>query len=119
MAKSTATAVTLEQMNSALATQKEELLAEFSKMLSAIKECPSSDDEASAKGKKGRAKKVKKAKDPDAPKKPLTGFMLYAKNTREAVKKENPDIKPTEVMKKIGEMWGALSDEEKASYKAQ
>ena len=35
-------------------------------------------------------KHKKKDKDPNAPKKPLTAFMLYTNNRRPIIKKENP-----------------------------
>jgi hypothetical protein len=35
---------------------------------------------------------------------------------KEAMKAENPDIKHQEVMKKLGEVWKKMSDEEKAPY---
>ena len=34
------------------------------------------------------------------------------------VKSENPDIKATEISKKLGEMWHGLSAEEKEKYEA-
>jgi hypothetical protein len=50
-------------------------------------------------------------------KKPLSGFMLFAKEHREQVKKDNPEITFGGVGKKLGEMWRALSEKEKAAYK--
>jgi len=40
-----------------------------------------------------------------------------SKENREKVKAENPDITFGQIGKKLGEMWRALSDEEKAEYK--
>ena len=71
------------------------------------------------KGKKGKGKKSKKEKDPDAPvkpKKPKNAFMLFTAANREQVKTDNPDIKPTDISKKMGEMWADLSDEDKEEY---
>ena len=70
-----------------------------------------------SKGKK--VKKIKKKIDPDAPFKPKkakNAFMLFTAANREQVKTDNPDIKPTEISKKMGEMWGDLSDEDKEPY---
>jgi len=58
--------------------------------------------------KKGAAKK----------KRPLSGFMKFSQEHRAKVKEENPDISFGGIGKKLGEMWRALSDKEKESYKA-
>lgn len=50
-------------------------------------------------------------------KRPLTGFMLFSKENRSKVKEENPDITFGGIGKKLGEMWRALSEKEKAAYK--
>lgn len=52
-------------------------------------------------------------------KKALTGFMLFSKEHRAKVKEENPDITFGGVGKKLGEMWRALSEKEKAAYKTE
>ena len=68
---------------------------------------------------KGKKKKAKKEVDPDAPVKPKkskNAFMLFTAANREQVKTDNPDIKPTEISKKMGEMWADLSDEDKEPY---
>jgi hypothetical protein len=64
--------------------------------------------------------KAKKAKDPNAPKRPLNAYMKYAQVVRPGLAKEmkeaNPACKVTDVAKAIGVMWKALSDEERAEY---
>eukprot|EP01025_Chloroclados_australasicus_P005622 TRINITY_DN11737_c0_g1_i2.p1 TRINITY_DN11737_c0_g1~~TRINITY_DN11737_c0_g1_i2.p1 ORF type:complete len:463 (-),score=68.58 TRINITY_DN11737_c0_g1_i2:306-1694(-) len=65
-------------------------------------------------GKKER--KTRKKKDPDAPKRHLSGFMIFSMDKREQVRKENPDKKITEITKILGEMWKNVTTEEKASY---
>ena len=64
--------------------------------------------------------KAKKAKNPDAPKRPLNAYMKYAQEVRPALAKEmkeaNPACKVTDVAKAIGVMWKALSDEGRAVY---
>ena len=42
--------------------------------------------------------------------------MLFTAANREQVKADNPDIKPTDISKKMGEMWAELSDEDKEPY---
>jgi hypothetical protein len=51
-------------------------------------------------------------------KKPLTGFMLFAKEHRPKLKEENPDLTFGGIGKKLGEMWRALDDKTKESYKS-
>jgi hypothetical protein len=68
---------------------------------------------------KGKKKKVKKEVDPDAPVKPKkakNAFMIFTSANREQVKADNPDIKPTDISKKMGEMWAELEDEDKEEY---
>lgn len=50
-------------------------------------------------------------------KKPLTGFMLFSKEHREKVKADDPDLSFGQIGKKLGEMWRALTDDEKEAYK--
>jgi len=43
--------------------------------------------------------------------------MLFSKENREKVKKDNPGITFGGTGKKLGEMWRALSEKEKEAYK--
>ncbi len=63
-------------------------------------------------GKKG--KKEKKAKGT----RKLSPYMKFAQEARPKILKENPEMKSDiiGVGRKIGEMWRALSDDEKAKY---
>ena len=47
---------------------------------------------------------------------PMRGFMLFSNNNRQRIKDENPNITLGKLGKKLGEMWRALTDEEKAQY---
>ena len=58
------------------------------------------------------------AKGASGGKKALSGFMLFSKENRAKVKEENPDITFGGIGKKLGEMWRALSEKEKAAYKS-
>ncbi|KAL3805487.1 hypothetical protein ACHAWO_002997 [Cyclotella atomus] len=58
-----------------------------------------------------------KAKGSPKAKKPLTGYMLFAKETRPEIIKENPDMSFGEVGKELGARWRALSEAEKAEWK--
>jgi len=57
--------------------------------------------------------KTKKTRDPDAPKKPLSGFMLFSKQQRDA---HTGEEKLT--AKLLGERWNALTDAEKGAFKS-
>ena len=58
-----------------------------------------------------------KAKGSPKAKKPLSGYMLFAKEMRPKLKEESPDLSFGEVGKELGARWRALSDNEKAKYK--
>ncbi len=58
-----------------------------------------------------------KAKGSPKAKKPLSGYMLFAKEIRPTIKEENPEMSFGELGKELGARWRALSDEEKAEYK--
>jgi structure-specific recognition protein 1 len=66
-----------------------------------------------------KEKKEKKAKKDTKEKKPrkLNAYMVFAMEVRESVKKNHPTASITEIAKKIGEKWRAMSDAEKAKYK--
>ena len=68
--------------------------------------------------KEPREKKEKKVRDPDAPKKPVKGFMLFSQQKRPEIVAANPEMKFGEIGAQLGKLWKALSDEEKAAFKA-
>lgn len=63
--------------------------------------------------KANRRKKARAEKDPNAPKKPLTAFMLYTNKRRPEVMKNNAGLKITEISTIIGKEWKELTQEEK------
>lgn len=58
----------------------------------------------------------RKPQDDQCPKRGLTSYFLYAKQVREDTKKENPEMKITEIAQAISQKWRALSEEEKEPY---
>jgi len=62
---------------------------------------------------------VKAPKDPNAPKRPLSAYMLWAAATRESVVAKYPDFSITEVATELGKMWKDVTDKEKAQYISQ
>ncbi|KAL5180834.1 FACT complex subunit SSRP1 [Glycine soja] len=67
----------------------------------------------------GKKRKQKKRKDPNAPKRAMSGFMFFSKLERENLKKTNPGISFTDVSRVLGEKWKKLSVEEKEPYEAK
>jgi hypothetical protein len=67
----------------------------------------------------GEKKKSKKSKVSDGPKRPLSAFMLFSKDKRSIIKENEPEMKQTEIMKKLGEMWKNISQKEKKKYTDQ
>ncbi|XVF01727.1 hypothetical protein REPUB_Repub04eG0113600 [Reevesia pubescens] len=62
-------------------------------------------------------KKLKKGKDPNAPKRPPTAFFLFMDDFRKSYKEANPEAKGvTGVAKEGGEKWKSMSEEEKKPY---
>jgi len=62
----------------------------------------------------GKGKKQKK--DPLAPKKGLSPFMIFNKENREKIKISNPDATFGDIGKLIGTAWKALNEKQKAVY---
>nr|ACA57879.1 High mobility group protein B3 (predicted) [Plecturocebus moloch] len=64
----------------------------------------------------GPAKGGKKKKDPNAPKRPPSGFFLFCSEFRPKIKSTNLGISIGDVAKKLGEMWNNLNDSKKQPY---
>eukprot|EP01117_Protostelium_nocturnum_P011167 TRINITY_DN4056_c0_g1_i1.p1 TRINITY_DN4056_c0_g1~~TRINITY_DN4056_c0_g1_i1.p1 ORF type:complete len:207 (+),score=87.30 TRINITY_DN4056_c0_g1_i1:111-731(+) len=72
----------------------------------------SSDDDSSKK----KRKKNKEKKDPNRPKRAMSSFMFFANEKRAEVKAKYPDLKVTEIGKKLAELWKELDADEKKKY---
>jgi len=59
---------------------------------------------------------AKKPKDPNAPKKPLSGYFSWMQAEREKLKAEKPELKGPAAVKVLGERWAAMAEEEKQPY---
>lgn len=66
-----------------------------------------------AKGRKARSKK-----DPNAPKRALSGFFHFSNEERGKVKAANPDFGVGDVAKELGRRWAEATEEVKAKYEA-
>ena len=58
-------------------------------------------------------KTVKKLKDPDAPKRPKTAYLLFCEENRKSLSDE---FKGKAVMTELGRLWNELSEKKKAPY---
>ena len=63
------------------------------------------------------AKKGKKrAKDPNAPKKPLSGFFWFCGEERKRIKEQNPGFSVGDVAKECGKLWREVNATTKAKF---
>ena len=60
-------------------------------------------------------KKIEKAAPPK-PKKPFNPYMLFNNDMRPQIKAKYPGLRPNDHIRKIGDLWKKLSDEDKAPY---
>jgi len=73
---------------------------------------------------KGKSKsksptKKRAKKDPNAPKRPLSSYMLFCQDHRKEVVKDNPKEPVTEVAKILGKMWKKVSATEKKKFEKE
>lgn len=64
----------------------------------------------------GKKKRIKKERDPNAPKRPLTAYFLYAQRAREYIRKDlavdNADVRPGDISAESTRRWHAMKSEE-------
>jgi len=70
-----------------------------------------------AKDQTKKATKKGKKKDPNAPKRSKSAYMFFCDDKRPDVKKKHPDLKMTDVSKKLAELWKECHD--KKPFEAQ
>jgi len=63
-----------------------------------------------------KKKKVKKPRDPDAPKRPPSSYLLFQNEIRQAMKKANPGMANHEILTTISQRWASMTPEEKDTY---
>jgi len=66
-----------------------------------------------------KKKKQKKEKDPNAPKKALSAYFIYAGRVRADIRTENPEMAITQVAQVIGEKWRQLSAEDRKEFEEE
>ena len=69
-----------------------------------------------SKDKKPKANKNKEEEEEEKIKRPMNAYMHFCAESREEVKKENPDAKAKDILHLLGDKWKALSEEEKKKY---
>ena len=76
------------------------------------------NSKASEEGKNRGWPKGKKRypKSPGAPKQPLSGYVHFLNDRREAVRKENPDLSFADISKKLAVEWGQVDSTMKKTY---
>jgi hypothetical protein len=66
-----------------------------------------------------KEKKVKKVRDPLAPKRPVTAYILFANSKRAEVMRSQPELSYKLVMAELGRMWSELEEEHRAPFLAR
>ncbi|KAJ9528945.1 hypothetical protein QJQ45_000486 [Haematococcus lacustris] len=57
-----------------------------------------------------------KKKDPNAPKRPMSSYMLWCQDNRDRIKTDNPDMKATEITSELGRQWKEVDEGAKKKY---
>jgi transcriptional regulator HMO1 len=60
-----------------------------------------------------KKRKVKKLRDPEAPKRPPSSYLLFQNEVRQAMKRANPGMANHEILTSISQRWAAMTPEEK------
>jgi len=67
----------------------------------------------------GPYKTQKKKKDPNAPKQPMSAYLIFSAEQRSKVKDENPSLTFIEIAKELGRRWGDLTPTDKQKYQVR
>lgn len=60
-----------------------------------------------------KRKRVAKPKDPNAPKRPASSYILFQNEVRKELKERHPDLSNADLLSLISEQWKSMSDEQK------
>ena len=66
-----------------------------------------------------KSKQPKPAKDPNAPEKPQSAYMIFAAEKKVSIIRDDPEITTTDMMRAIGASWKALGKKDKEIYKTK
>ncbi|KIM45774.1 hypothetical protein M413DRAFT_292945 [Hebeloma cylindrosporum] len=63
-----------------------------------------------------KRKRNTKPKDPNAPKRPASSYILFQNEVRKELKEQNPNLSNADLLGMISEQWKQMSDEQKETY---
>lgn len=66
--------------------------------------------------KKGKKVSRKKAKDPNAPKRATSAYLLFQNTYRTEIAQNHPEYGPKDILQEISKKWGEASDAEKQPF---
>ena len=66
---------------------------------------------------RNRGAKLKTPKDPNAPKRPPSSYVLFCVQERKKLSEANPEITGRAVTDELGRRWGLLTDDQKKPFK--
>ncbi|KAI0637644.1 high mobility group box domain-containing protein [Trametes polyzona] len=73
-----------------------------------------------ARGDEGEGKKrAKKPKDPNAPKRPASSYILFQNDVRSELRKKNPEMRNNELLSHIAKLWSEMPQDQKEAYEAR
>ncbi|KAI8984941.1 HMG-box, partial [Trametes punicea] len=61
-------------------------------------------------------KRARKPKDPNAPKRPASSYLLFQNDVRNELKAKNPGMRNNELLSAIAKMWADMPQEQKDEY---
>lgn len=73
----------------------------------------------SLRGVRQRGKKTKRKKDPNAPKRPLSAFIIFCRDKRPLLKEQKPNASVGDIAKELGKAWRIMTDDQKEPYDKQ
>ena len=63
-----------------------------------------------------KSTKSKKTKDPNAPKRPKSNYILFCEDRRKVIKDKNPTMSAKDLIIQCGKDWNSLNEKEKQNY---
>jgi hypothetical protein len=102
-----------------MATRSEKIKHKWDKLSQEEKDALMNDLGGTSGGSSKKEKKVKKVRDPNKPKKNMTGYLYYAQERRSGAKSENPELRPRDLVKVMGNEWNSMDTDSKAPYEAK
>lgn len=63
---------------------------------------------------KKRRTTIRKARDPDAPKRAASSYIFFQNDLRQELRKQHPDISSAEIMARVKKQWADMTPEQKA-----